>query len=109
MGECPELEGRIARKGKTMNQDKARHHMIFGSLILFVLFGGLTLYVVSIVEASPGPDSAASNATFRAKCAMCHGQEDRKSTRLNSSHTVISYAVFCLKKKKNNQNKTNNR
>src|SRR5438034_5615903 len=28
---------------------------------------------------------------------------DRKSTRLNSSHTVISYAVFCLKKKKNKQ------
>src|SRR5260221_1100294 len=27
---------------------------------------------------------------------------DRKSTRLNSSHTVISYAVFCLKKKNNN-------
>src|SRR5260221_4424326 len=27
-------------------------------------------------------------------------QIDRKSTRLNSSHTVISYAVFCLKKKK---------
>src|SRR5438132_7502134 len=26
--------------------------------------------------------------------------EDRKSTRLNSSHTVISYAVFCLKKKR---------
>src|SRR5436190_6940317 len=31
--------------------------------------------------------------------------EDRKSTRLNSSHTVISYAVFCLKKKKKNRNK----
>src|SRR5438132_5916300 len=28
---------------------------------------------------------------------------DRKSTRLNSSHTVISYAVFCLKKKKSNK------
>src|SRR5947207_12066397 len=28
---------------------------------------------------------------------------DRKSTRLNSSHTVISYAVFCLKKKKKNR------
>src|SRR3712207_8813905 len=28
--------------------------------------------------------------------------EDRKSTRLNSSHANISYAVFCLKKKKNN-------
>src|SRR5438034_5631071 len=31
--------------------------------------------------------------------ALCSA-EDRKSTRLNSSHTVISYAVFCLKKKK---------
>src|SRR5438132_4747305 len=30
---------------------------------------------------------------------------DRKSTRLNSSHTVISYAVFCLKKKKNRYTK----
>src|SRR2546430_6700991 len=29
------------------------------------------------------------------------GLEDRKSTRLNSSHSQISYAVFCLKKKKN--------
>src|SRR5256885_4244879 len=28
------------------------------------------------------------------------GRRDRKSTRLNSSHLVISYAVFCLKKKK---------
>src|SRR5438132_6464192 len=34
------------------------------------------------------------------------GAADRKSTRLNSSHTVISYAVFCLKKKKKN-NKSN--
>src|SRR5438132_931488 len=31
---------------------------------------------------------------------------DRKSTRLNSSHTVISYAVFCLKKKKKNERDT---
>src|SRR2546429_2955354 len=30
-------------------------------------------------------------------------EEDRKSTRLNSSHGYISYAVFCLKKKKNKQ------
>src|SRR2546426_3696898 len=29
-----------------------------------------------------------------------HHERDRKSTRLNSSHLVISYAVFCLKKKK---------
>src|SRR2546426_1752051 len=32
-----------------------------------------------------------------------HSISDRKSTRLNSSHLVISYAVFCLKKKKTNQ------
>src|SRR5437667_3951494 len=31
-----------------------------------------------------------------------HGRGDRKSTRLNSSHITISYAVFCLKKKKEN-------
>src|SRR6266516_6692243 len=31
-------------------------------------------------------------------------QEDRKSTRLNSSHRTISYAVFCLKKKKKSAN-----
>src|SRR5258708_31874934 len=31
------------------------------------------------------------------------GQRDRKSTRLNSSHQIISYAVFCLKKKKKKQ------
>src|SRR5256885_13210336 len=31
---------------------------------------------------------------------LIHGARDRKSTRLNSSHLVISYAVFCLKKKK---------
>src|SRR6266568_7389307 len=41
----------------------------------------------------------------RAICASAWSerevQEDRKSTRLNSSHSSISYAVFCLKKKKN--------
>src|SRR2546429_7637732 len=37
-----------------------------------------------------------------AACASCHTpfHPDRKSTRLNSSHGYISYAVFCLKKKK---------
>src|SRR2546427_7694852 len=33
--------------------------------------------------------------------AVANKAEDRKSTRLNSSHSQISYAVFCLKKKKN--------
>src|SRR5258708_27191050 len=34
-------------------------------------------------------------------------EADRKSTRLNSSHQIISYAVFCLKKKKSNINEKN--
>src|SRR5436190_21529109 len=40
------------------------------------------------------PPSATARAPHRQ-----YTQRDRKSTRLNSSHTVISYAVFCLKKK----------
>src|SRR5690349_22212860 len=36
---------------------------------------------------------------FRAGKAYWHPDKDRKSTRLNSSHVEISYAVFCLKKK----------
>src|SRR5256885_5166510 len=35
------------------------------------------------------------------RLAASRASRDRKSTRLNSSHLVISYAVFCLKKKKN--------
>src|SRR5215216_6500120 len=42
--------------------------------------------------------SASSSVT---SCVARQGS-DRKSTRLNSSHQIISYAVFCLKKKKNN-------
>src|SRR5689334_23976746 len=37
------------------------------------------------------------------------GLQDRKSTRLNSSHSSISYAVFCLKKKKKKQILTQNK
>src|SRR5437588_2854903 len=45
-------------------------------------------------RAVPGEAAAPGGAGGRAPGT------DRKSTRLNSSHTVISYAVFCLKKKK---------
>src|SRR5574337_690066 len=38
--------------------------------------------------------------TFHAKMSSIKDRKDRKSTRLNSSHHSISYAVFCLKKKK---------
>src|SRR2546426_12673968 len=40
-------------------------------------------------------------APARRRLPAAPGRGDRKSTRLNSSHLVISYAVFCLKKKKN--------
>src|SRR5258708_17485214 len=43
-------------------------------------------------------DSPNTNMTVAA-------EQDRKSTRLNSSHQIISYAVFCLKKKKKNKQK----
>src|SRR5256885_6499904 len=39
-------------------------------------------------------------ADFEQRVRALAGDADRKSTRLNSSHLVISYAVFCLKKKK---------
>src|SRR5689334_24471031 len=38
--------------------------------------------------------------TYEGFAAAWPSREDRKSTRLNSSHSSISYAVFCLKKKK---------
>src|SRR5256885_13195334 len=51
----------------------------------------------------PAPSPASTHfqpagRSVRPRCTT--DEEDRKSTRLNSSHLVISYAVFCLKKKK---------
>src|SRR5438034_3887251 len=43
------------------------------------------------------------NRAVRAAAPYLDEPRDRKSTRLNSSHTVISYAVFCLKKKTTRQ------
>ena len=40
------------------------------------------------------------NAVVSGELELPNVSQDRKSTRLNSSHTVISYAGFCLKKKK---------
>src|SRR5256885_8070648 len=50
---------------------------------------------------TPSPGSSANCAPTMA--AVGANILDRKSTRLNSSHLVISYAVFCLKKKKKEQ------
>src|SRR4051794_41370055 len=57
---------------------------------------GLTM--VSLFSSTDASDAEQQLATIKAKEAD-HCQ-DRKSTRLNSSHPSISYAVFCLKKKK---------
>src|SRR2546427_12672915 len=61
---------------------------------------------ITTPRSTPGvrePDRTASrtrsNAAWRGKSAAVMPR-DRKSTRLNSSHSQISYAVFCLKKKK---------
>jgi cytochrome c6 len=58
-----------------MTIDKAEHQVMVASTTLLVIFALFALFVASIVQASPGPDSAAASATFRTKCAMCHGQE----------------------------------
>src|SRR5438132_6735324 len=50
--------------------------------------------------ASTSSGSTTRSTTSRTCAKPFAAAEDRKSTRLNSSHTVISYAVFCLKKKK---------
>src|SRR5437899_8773927 len=70
---------------------------------------------------APGMASAQSNANIDplkeadirslmelpgARDMVADGAKDRKSTRLNSSHLGISYAVFCLKKKNNNTSNT---
>ena len=58
-----------------MTQDKTERHAMFASTMLLVLFTGLALFVASAVQANPGPDSTSSSATFRTKCAMCHGPD----------------------------------
>src|SRR2546426_9036771 len=51
-------------------------------------------------EVRPGADGQVLRELERVLIHRSGGAQDRKSTRLNSSHLVISYAVFCLKKKK---------
>src|SRR5688572_31050938 len=51
------------------------------------------------IERPAGVDAAAQSRHQRERAAEDVDVPDRKSTRLNSSHSQISYAVFCLKKK----------
>src|SRR6266478_8665691 len=61
-----------------------------------------TLFPYTTLFRSSPPRSAQLIERHTQARTLPHG-EDRKSTRLNSSHSQISYAVFCLKKKKKNQ------
>src|SRR5256886_8534754 len=56
----------------------------------------------SVSRSVPFEKSKAARPILPVMAAPCSFQRDRKSTRLNSSHSQISYAVFCLKKKKHN-------
>src|SRR5438034_7725484 len=78
---------------------------------IFVFMFGLTTAVLGVAGQGFPSEGASRNADCTAalekgkQLLAQHGsseaqQLDRKSTRLNSSHTVTSYAVFCLKKKK---------
>src|SRR2546426_8089446 len=65
---------------------------------------GVRVYASSLFEQLVRPAvrqlSAGSGEAMKLEMQLLGGEQDRKSTRLNSSHLVISYAVFCLKKKK---------
>src|SRR5258708_28527711 len=73
------------------------------------LFPYTTLFrsAIKLSETQNGDTSVFGPRLLGTSAAMQHmremigrAQQDRKSTRLNSSHQIISYAVFCLKKKK---------
>src|SRR5438445_6702420 len=93
-----------------------RHLRQSRSLFHFFFFSPTApteIYTLSLHDALPispdlaGPAAAHANRGAWPAASPCPPQSrDRKSTRLNSSHANISYAVFCLKKKNNNQSKT---
>src|SRR3712207_9585723 len=89
-------------------------HLIYISLIFFFFNDTATteIYTLSLHDALPisrlsrslGGELAIKGRDFRQwrdrlSSALLQRVQDRKSTRLNSSHANISYAVFCLKKK----------
>src|SRR5256885_7002315 len=66
------------------------------------LFPYTTLFRSDYEAAQQSLAAAGADARAASDHLSQLGAADRKSTRLNSSHLVISYAVFCLKKKKSN-------
>ena len=75
------MKGKIVSKGKAMTQDKTQHHVTFAFCNSASAFcWPHALCSLDSAGKAPGPDSAASSATFRTgtfrtKCAMCHGPD----------------------------------
>src|SRR5438876_375153 len=114
------------RKYTTNYTPRTTDHYLFFSFFFFHVPATTEIYTLSLHDALPicvqplqtdFPEQAAGRSgteqvEYSADRADGHGQDaaganpfadagrDRKSTRLNSSHPSISYAVFCLKKKK---------
>src|SRR5438132_744219 len=72
--------------------------------VTFRLPGPLAISVATVDQMSGGRVELGLGTGWYEGEHAAYGIPDRKSTRLNSSHTVISYAVFCLKKKKQIKN-----
>src|SRR3712207_9151327 len=84
------------------------HYVVFFHFFFFNDTATTEIYTLSLHDALPifhRPAHRLGPHLLPAHAAGPHGTGvrpgDRKSTRLNSSHANISYAVFCLKKKKN--------
>src|ERR1039457_7405866 len=80
------------------------HSMTSSTLCCFFFFNDTAtteIYTLSLHDALPIYQMEVSKKWARQPHLQLDYRLDRKSTRLNSSHLVISYAVFCLKKKKN--------
>src|SRR2546430_5559475 len=72
--------------------------VIGGAIALELARAGL--HVAVFDRQHPGQEASWASAGILSPAPENPGMVDRKSTRLNSSHSQISYAVFCLKKKK---------
>src|SRR5439155_6526767 len=64
---------------------------------------GIQTYPSIVCEANPPPRPPCCRTWMNTYSERTNEAADRKSTRLNSSHVAISYAVFCLKKKTSNR------
>src|SRR2546426_3464908 len=69
------------------------------TLAALAIAGLLVIPIVSVLSSFMTPAGEVWRHLWRTQLVELITNTDRKSTRLNSSHLVISYAVFCLKKK----------